>query len=437
MLLRIGKSTIRLEISHIEVVRTALIRIEGNVHRIHRTRLRTISLLLTKWEQLPHVDGSHIVIAQLVEVALDMSRSQRTTLSVEKWVDCVPGHLASVESTCQSRLVLIFREHGRNAGEEPRGRSHHINTALGGLEIIQIRSVILRSARLSGNQLGKLSSKGNLRWLGKMQERNLVEHIRQPLTFLLPVDVDTPEGILHRFLSHRHLGEERLFTQMLERTAQLEILREVVFPVESKHRLAHHTIVGIAFKRNIDGCSCIDDALIENRHFTGIVIYRIVRTFGERNTTGSHHHRTLRNIVCSERNDIGRRTLELAHQQVLVLLGYLFGYRLRTVIKSRKGIFLRLFSSHALTLQIFVHITTERFYFRNEDASVGNRITLYVVVVTIAMSIVIIVKTVGSQYLDEWCLLHLLFRDIGNINPRRIALEFHVESELFLLYLGS
>ena len=53
------------------------------------------------------------------------------------------------------------------------------------------------------------------------------------------------------------------------------------------------------------------------------------------------------------------------------------------------------------------------------------------------MSIVIIVKTVGSQYLDEWRLLHLLFRDIGDINTRRIALEFHVESELFLLYLGS
>ena len=53
------------------------------------------------------------------------------------------------------------------------------------------------------------------------------------------------------------------------------------------------------------------------------------------------------------------------------------------------------------------------------------------------MCIVIIVKTVGSQYLDEWRLLYLLFRDIGNINTGRIALEFHVESELFFLYLGS
>ena len=53
------------------------------------------------------------------------------------------------------------------------------------------------------------------------------------------------------------------------------------------------------------------------------------------------------------------------------------------------------------------------------------------------MCIVIIVKTVGSQHLDEWCLLHLLLRDIGNINTGRIALEFHVKSELFLLYLGS
>ncbi len=35
------------------------------------------------------------------------------------------------------------------------------------------------------------------------------------------------------------------------------------------------------------------------------------------------------------------------------------------------------------------------------------------------------------------CLLHLLLRDIGEVNTSRIALELHVESELLLLYLGS
>ena len=81
-----------------------------------------------------------------------------------------------------------------------------------------------------------------------MQERNLVEHIGQPLALLLPVQVHTPDGILQRFRTHRHLVGERLLGKMLQRTAYLEILGEIIFPVQAHHGLSHLSVIGVAFQ---------------------------------------------------------------------------------------------------------------------------------------------------------------------------------------------
>ena len=50
--------------------------------------------------------------------------------------------------------------------------------------------------------------------------------------------------------------------KMHQRTAYLETLREVVFPVHTHHRLALHAILGIRLKRHIDIGACVDDTLI-------------------------------------------------------------------------------------------------------------------------------------------------------------------------------
>ena len=79
-----------------------------------------------------------------------------------------------------------------------------------------------------------------------MQERQLVEHVGQPLRLGLPVQVQSPQGILQRFCTHGDFRCQRLFRQVLEGTADLEIFREVVLPVDTEHALALHAVLGIA-----------------------------------------------------------------------------------------------------------------------------------------------------------------------------------------------
>ena len=254
---RIRQSTIRLKVIDIEVVRTTLIRIVSNIHRIDGTTLPRISLSLSKWKKLAHIDGTHVVVAQLVEVTLDMTRSERASLAIEQGVDGIPRHLTAVESTCQSRFIFVLREHRWHTGKYPGCRGHHVYRCRGVLEVVQIGSIVLRTTGLPGYQLRKFSRKGDLGWLGKMQEWYLVQHIGQPLTLLLPVEVDTPKCIFERFLSHSDLGKQRLLTQMLEGTAHLEILGEVILPVQTEHGFTHHTEIGVAFERHIDRSTCI------------------------------------------------------------------------------------------------------------------------------------------------------------------------------------
>ena len=109
-----------------------------------------------------------------------------------------------------------------------------------------------------------------------MEERYLVEHVCEPLALLLPVYVETPEGVVERFRSHRHLCGERLFRQVLEGTAELEVLGEVVFPVQSEHRLPLLCVVGIALERHVDCRSGIDDALVEDCRLSCRIVHAIV-----------------------------------------------------------------------------------------------------------------------------------------------------------------
>ena len=139
-----------------------------------------------------------------------------------------------------------------------------------------------------------------------MQEGQLVEHVREPLALLLPVDVQAPDGVVERLRSHVHLVGESLFGEVLERTRELEVLREVVLPVHAEHRLALLSVVGIAFERHVHGGAGVDDALVEDGHLATRVVDRVVGAFGERDAACRNYHRALRNVVCAERDYVSR-----------------------------------------------------------------------------------------------------------------------------------
>ena len=118
------------------------------------------------------------------------------------------------------------------------------------------------------DKLCEFSGKRYLRWFGHMEERYLIEHIGEPLTFFLPVYIDTPKCIVQRLFSHAHLRCQSLFTQMLKCTTQLKILREIILPVYAEHGLSGLSIIVIALAGGTYRCTGIDQTLVEDRHLT-------------------------------------------------------------------------------------------------------------------------------------------------------------------------
>ena len=161
-----------------------------------------------------------------------------------------------------------------------------------------------------------------------MQERYLVEHVGEPLTLLFPVKAQAPDGVAQGFLAHGHLRGKCLLAQVHQRTTDGEALGEFVLPVYAKHGFALHAVFGVRLERHVHVGARIDNALIQDGYLTSRIIYRIIGAFGKYHATCRYHHRTMGHVHGTQRNDIGRRAFILAHQHVLILLGYQLGHRL-------------------------------------------------------------------------------------------------------------
>ena len=421
----------------VEVIRTALIGIVGNVQDGQRGCCTAIVALVAVGEQLVGVDLTDVEVRQLVEVALDVAGRQTRRAAREERVDGVPGHLRTVVAAGKASLVAALAEHRRHTRHRPRRSRRHVDFTLGVLKVVDVRGVVLRAVTLTGNELGKLTGEGNLRRLREMQEWNLVEHVREPLAFLLPVDVQAPNGVIQRFRTHAHLCGKGLLGEVLQRTTELEVLREVVSPVHTHHRLAHLSIVGIALKRHVHGRSCIKNALVQNGHLTGIVVNGVVATLGKRHATCCNHHRSTRHVVGTERDDVGGRAAELSHEHKLILLGYLLRNGLRGVVELGEGIAGSLRFAHTLGLEVFKQILTERLGSGEEHTAVLHGVALHIVEASVRMGFHVVIEAVGTQHFDEHLALHLRLRYISKVHARGITLELHVETELVFLHRRS
>ena len=142
-------------------------------------------------------------------------------------------------------------------------------------------------------------------------------------------------------------------------TADLEILREVIFPVQAQHCLSLHAVFGVRLIRGSDVGSCVEDTLVDDGNLTGRVVDGIVCSLLKRNTSCGDLHRTLRNVICVERYHIRLGSLKLTHKRVLILLRYLFGYCLRGVIEFIKHEFISLIFCESAVSQLMAQIITE------------------------------------------------------------------------------
>ena len=248
------------------------------------------------------------------------------------------------------------------------------------LKVVYVGRIVLCAARHAAEELRKLCFELYVGGLRNVQERYLVQHVRQPLAFLLPVDVEAHEGVVDGLRTHRHLRCEALLREVLQRTAQLEVLREVILPVQTQHRLALHAVVGLALKRHVDVRARIDEALIEDGNLSRAIVNGVVGAFGELCAACRYYHAALRHIVGSEGDDVGRRALELSHKLEAVALRVLLGGGLRLLIEGCEGIELGCALGHSLVLHGRDESLAERLCHWEEHSAVGHRVALHEVV---------------------------------------------------------
>ena len=159
------------------------------------------------------------------------------------------------------RSILI-----RGAGQTPGIGIQQVHTALGRFKIIQIGIAsgifILIVTR---DQVGELRIEGDLAGLGQRQERELIDHVSQPLALRLIGGVQTPQGVLDRLASQGGLHGHRHLRHVHDRTAQGEVFRELVVQIQADHRLSLHVKGGLILQGDADRRTAGDDALIQDR----------------------------------------------------------------------------------------------------------------------------------------------------------------------------
>ena len=166
-----------------------------------------------------------------------------------------------------------------------------------------------------------------------MPVRQQVEHISEPLALMLPRHIKAPQGVLEGLVAHRHLAREGLLVEVHERTAQLEVLGEVVGPVHAEHGLALHVEYGVTLHGHVHRGACIEDALVDDGHRTHGVVHGVVAVLGERDAAGGDLHRAARHVVGTQLDDIAARAGMLTREEELVLLGNLLGDGLGGVVE--------------------------------------------------------------------------------------------------------
>ena len=113
MLLRIVERSVLREVG-IEVVRSALVGIVGKIEYGERRRSSVVRTLVAVGEKLVDIELANVMVAELFEVALDVTWRERRRAACEQGVDSVPRKSRAVEARAQSGHIRLFGEHRRN-----------------------------------------------------------------------------------------------------------------------------------------------------------------------------------------------------------------------------------------------------------------------------------------------------------------------------------
>ena len=116
-------------------------------------------------------------------------------------------------------------------------------------------------------------------------------------------------------------------------------------------------------------------------------------------------------VIGSQGDDIGGSTLELAYQQVFILVSHLHGCRFGGVIELLERVFGNFFGRDMVSLQELAKCLAERLGGGEEHTALADGIAFHEVEVAVGMCPVVIVQAVAAQSTEQGDVLDL--GDIG------------------------
>ena len=242
----------------------------------------------------------------------------------------------------------------------------------------------------------------------------------------------TPKDVVQGLVAHAHLGGQWLFAEVLEGTADDEVLVHLIVGVEAYEGLALHAVCVVALYRGADGCAGIYDTLVYDGDTTIVVVHDVVSILHQCDATCRDHNRTRRNVVCPKVYLVGGRTLVLSGKQELVLLCHLFGGSLGGVVEFLEHI-LVCHSLASTCLNPLAQMLAERFCHGEDDAALVHGVSVDEVKLSVGVGLVVGIQTVQVHGTEQDGSLQGVLGQVVEIDAAGVRLVLDVQTEFLLL----
>ena len=286
---------------------------------------------------------------------------------------------------------------------------------------------------LPGDELCEVGAECNLGGHGEVQQRDGVEYVCQPLALLLPVHVQSPDGVLQRLAAHGDLGGQWLLVEELEGTSEYEVLGELVVPVQSEEGLALHGVGVVALHVCFNLLSGVDEALVEDGDHAHGVVHAVVHVLCERDSSGGDDDASWSDLCGSEDDFCAVGSFVSSGELELVLLGNLLGHGLGGVVECVEAVLV----GDGVVAYPLPEVVAEGFCHGEDDASLADGVALDVVELSVGVGAVVVVQAVEVHGAQQGCGFELCLREVGLIDACGVVLVLDVEAELLSLCAGG
>ena len=244
--------------------------------------------------------------------------------------------------------------------------------------------------------------------------------------------MESPQRVVERLASHGHFAGQRLFADFEIGTSDVEVLGEVVFPVQAQHGLAHQRVVFLAFEADAHVGSSIENALVDDGDGTVTIVNRVVAALCEGDTSCSDHYRMLRNVGTAQVYHASIGGLVFTCQREFVLLGNLASRGLGRVVEG----VITIFVSQSFAAQFLSQPVAERLDYREDDAATAGLygIAFDEVKLAVWVCLLVIVQTVQIHHFQQGCLLEWVFWYVTEAYTCGVAQELDVQFEFLSLH---